>query len=294
MVSVIVDVSYKVNHQFHQLSVCELLFLHSLIALYFYILNNSKVVRVVNFRNLFKNAFRIRYSDPDLQVRVRQELSTRTQGPDEPVRDFVVAFRHILQFMHPPLPLEDQLTLCFDNMRHEYRSSFKRWSFTTFEGLELLGRDHEINKRADSSYRPPPPPSNSWFPEVAYRHGNYVGKGAKPPVTGPSQDRSSAPRMAAVADENPGAQQVPPAPPNSQTMAAVGQQSAKGAKKKKKTKCNMDQPAQSLNQTQGGAAPVGTNTQQPVALSYAQAVQTPAAQKKYPVVCFNCKVAGHL
>ena len=167
----------------------------------------------------FVFAFRMRYSDRDLQFRVRQELMTRTQGEREPINDYVVVFRHVVKFLRPQPPLEEQLTLLYNNLRPEYRRSFLRTQLTSYSDLEQLGREFEVTKKACQLYRPPPEVSDSWFPEVAYKPAKYHEKALRNqppnPNAKPKPDNRGIPPAKAAAAVTPEA----PAKPNAASTA---------------------------------------------------------------------------
>ena len=118
--------------------------------------------------NDFVTDFREHYGDPHFQIRVQQEARVRTQGENEPVIDFITNYRHILKYLYPQPPLEDQVSMTYNNLKPIYRDKINRRSVRTFRDLELLGKEFEAALLAKREYKPPPPKEFSFLPELAF------------------------------------------------------------------------------------------------------------------------------
>ena len=67
--------------------------------------------------NDFVTDFLKHYGDPHYQIRIQHEAQVRTQGESEPVIDFITNYRHILKYLYPQPPLEDQVSTTYNNLR---------------------------------------------------------------------------------------------------------------------------------------------------------------------------------
>ncbi|XP_036145809.1 uncharacterized protein LOC118646618 [Monomorium pharaonis] len=158
-----------------------------------------------NWRNWqdFETAWRVRFGDPDYQYALREEVMRRTQGEQESAADYLTRLRTLLAKMTPPWSLQEQLNFAYRNLLPRLRLVVQRHDFTCFRSMEELVTRMERNYAAEKCYRPPLPPEQSLFPELAY----HAPKGkAKSPGTvaaisttnsGASRGRTRAPRASA-------------------------------------------------------------------------------------------------
>lgn len=229
--------------------------------------------------------FRARYSDRDFQFRVSEELKERTQGPHEPIIDYIAAFRHIARYLSPQPPLDHLLTQLYHNLRPEFRRSFYRADFVSYRELELLGREFEANKKSAAKYVPPPSAANSVFKEVAYKPERYT-------QTKPAK------QMAAVAETN----ETQPNSVAAATATTPAQGRRRGGRGRGKGKGNQapqgSQPAAGVNNTQQKKPPQAQNGSKPAAPAAVAAApnQVPANAQpaRKPRACFNCGSEQHL
>ena len=63
----------------------------------------------------------------------------RSQGESEPVIDLISNYRHILKYLYPQSPLEDQVSMTYNNLKPIYRDKINRRLVRTFRDLELFG-----------------------------------------------------------------------------------------------------------------------------------------------------------
>ena len=103
------------------------------------------------------------------QQRILQEATARTQGKEEPVRDFITCLLSILKKIEPPLPLAHQLDTLHRNLRPDLQRMVRRVDFDDIDTLLELSVEAELTIEAEKSYREPPPPEHCLVPEAAYK-----------------------------------------------------------------------------------------------------------------------------
>ena len=109
---------------------------------------------------------------------MRNEAESRTQGRDEPERDYIVCLRAILSKFDRPWTEERQLELPYDNML--LRLQFKvRQEVTSINKLIELAREAEAQLEVERNFKEPPNPTSCIIPEVAYQSPTTP---AKPPL----------------------------------------------------------------------------------------------------------------
>ena len=104
--------------------------------------------------NDFVTDFREHYGDPHFQICVQHEARVRTQGESEPIIDFITNYRHTLKYLYPQPPLEDQVSMTYNNLKPIYRDKINRRSVRTFRNLELFGKEFEAASLAKKSAIP--------------------------------------------------------------------------------------------------------------------------------------------
>lgn len=117
----------------------------------------------------FREAFRTRFSDPDYQFALRDEICRRTQGEHEPVADYISCMLALFDRLSPPWTLYEQLEYAHRNMLPRLQVAVLRDNVTDFETLELLARRVERSYNIAKTYRAPPLPEQSLCPELAYQ-----------------------------------------------------------------------------------------------------------------------------
>jgi len=118
--------------------------------------------------NDFEAAWRARFGDPDYQYALRDEIFRRTQGEFESAVDYLTCLRALFSRMSPPWPLAEQLNFAHRNMLPRLQIAIRRTEFTDFSTLEYLATRVERSFLAEKNYRPPLPPEQSIFPDLAY------------------------------------------------------------------------------------------------------------------------------
>jgi len=128
----------------------------------------------------FETAWQARFSDPDYMYALRDEILRRIQGEHEPTADYLTCLRALLSRLSPPWPLPEQLNIAHRNMLPRLQIAMHRHEFRDFRELEDIATRVERSYFAEKNYRPPLPPAQSIFPDLAY----HTPKGkTKSPVT---------------------------------------------------------------------------------------------------------------
>ena len=117
----------------------------------------------------FFAAFRLQYGISDFQARLEEEMTSRTQGPDESVSSFISNLRLILGKVVPKISLEAQLERTYRNLHPLLYRSIFREQFKLFGELQIFGQREEMRREKEKTYRPPPPPESTLFPNFAYK-----------------------------------------------------------------------------------------------------------------------------
>ena len=117
----------------------------------------------------FFAARRLQYGVPDFQARLEEELTPRTQGPNETISSFISNLRLLLDKVVPKMTLEAQLERTYRNLHPSLYRCIFREQFETFEELQILGQREEVRRKKEKTYRPPPTPEYALFPHFAYK-----------------------------------------------------------------------------------------------------------------------------
>lgn len=103
------------------------------------------------------------------QQRLVAEANSRTQGADEPVRDYLTCLTAIMSKISPPPSLEQQLDQLHRNLRPQLQAMVRRADFRSVEELLELAVDAEQTIECSRTFQPPPPPTAALLPEMAYK-----------------------------------------------------------------------------------------------------------------------------
>lgn len=123
------------------------------------------------FRNHFKRSF----FPPGYAQSLEEELRKRTQGENEPFREFVVALSTLAR-RNGNFSRYRLLELLYANMRPEYKIMVCWNDFTTLDELIDKAENYEAYVRARNSFRPPPTPAVALVPELAYTPRNRIDR----------------------------------------------------------------------------------------------------------------------
>lgn len=116
-----------------------------------------------------KDALRRSFADPDYQLALREEISRRTQGDRESVRDY---FSNMRGYFNRLLPRWSEL----EKVRHLHRMMLPVYQLgiplrpgLTMDELEMSAMRQEKIYDSTSERRPPPRPEHSICPSLAFR-----------------------------------------------------------------------------------------------------------------------------
>ena len=98
-----------------------------------------------------------------------QHAERRTQGRDEPARNYITCLIAMLNRLNPPPSMEFQLDLLHRNLRPEVRMIVRKKDCRTIEDFLEQATEAELAVEGLKTYHSPPPPEKSPWPEVAYR-----------------------------------------------------------------------------------------------------------------------------
>lgn len=126
--------------------------------------NNRELWR--NFSD-FQRSFELQYLPPGYSKNLDDEIRLRTQGEDEPFRDFLVAILTLIR-RRGGYSLQGKIDRIYQNMKPEYIQSVRRERCNSIQDLIQEAEHFESYERAKRLYRPPPSPSQTLVPETAY------------------------------------------------------------------------------------------------------------------------------
>lgn len=126
--------------------------------------NNRELWR--NFAD-FQRSFELQYLPPGYSKNLDDEIRLRTQGEEEPFRDFLVAILTLIRRRGGYL-LPEKIDRVYQNMKPEYKRSMRREQCQDLNDLIREAEHVEGYERAKRWYRPPPNPAQTLVPEAAY------------------------------------------------------------------------------------------------------------------------------
>lgn len=115
----------------------------------------------------FRSYFEIQFLPLGYRRTLNEEIKRRTQGDNEPFRDFATSLLTLIR-RRGPCSEQEQLDLLFSNMQPDYKIMVRRSEFQTINHMCTLAESYESYLRDRNHFRPPPPPSHSMIPETAY------------------------------------------------------------------------------------------------------------------------------
>lgn len=117
----------------------------------------------------FAAACRERFSDPDFQFELNQEIYRRTQGEHEPVADYLTCMLAMFDRVTPRLSESDEISYAHRNLLLRLHLTIQRSTIRSFAQLEAVAVASEKAFRVARTFRPPPTPERSLLPDLAYR-----------------------------------------------------------------------------------------------------------------------------
>ena len=116
---------------------------------------------------------RLQNSIPDLQIRLKDNIRSRTQAPDGTISSFIPKIRLLLGRLSPKISLSSQLDRSHRHLHSDYQKAFKRDQFSFFQELLRLGAAEETRKDREKNYTVPKPPEQYLFPEPAHESKDF-------------------------------------------------------------------------------------------------------------------------
>ncbi|XP_024942641.1 uncharacterized protein LOC112494619 [Cephus cinctus] len=116
-----------------------------------------------------KAALRERFSDPDYQIALREEISRRTQGERESALEYLGCMNGLFSRLSPPWTDGERVRYAHRNMLPTYRLVIPLHDRLTMRDLERTAARQEQILRSVGTRRPPPGPEASLCPGFACR-----------------------------------------------------------------------------------------------------------------------------
>ena len=123
----------------------------------------------------FENAWFGRFTNPDFQYALKDEIRARTQHPKERVTDFLTNLKCLLERLQPPLQERDQIREALRNMLPSLsvpvNMAIGMNPWATWADLERLAANVERSIWNAKQYKPPPSMDESMLPGLAFKDG---------------------------------------------------------------------------------------------------------------------------
>ena len=122
----------------------------------------------------FEKAWISRFSDPDFQYTLYDEIRRRTQHQRERITDFLTNIRCMMDRLEPPLPESKQIAIAIRNMIPQLSITLSTGHIISWVQLERAAARMERSIINAKQYRAPPSADESMLPSLAYHDGNRV------------------------------------------------------------------------------------------------------------------------
>ena len=103
------------------------------------------------------------------QQRLAHEVTLRTQGPEESVRDYITCLEAMMWRIESPPPIELQLATLHRNIKPRLQQLVRCNEFRNVETLLDLVMEAELAVEAEKSFKLPPPPESCVYADYVYR-----------------------------------------------------------------------------------------------------------------------------
>lgn len=121
----------------------------------------------------FEQAWFMRFTNPDFQYALKEEIRARTQHPRERVTDFLTNLKCLLERLRPPMPERDQIREAMRNMLPALslplNVAIGLNQGATWVDLERAAANMERSMFHAKQYKPPPSVDESMLPSLAYK-----------------------------------------------------------------------------------------------------------------------------
>lgn len=117
----------------------------------------------------FERAWKARFTHPDYQRVLYDDIRKRTQHPNERVLDYLTRLKSMIDRVQPPLPVDQQIDLAVRNLIPRLHLRLSDTEFQSWAELERVAVLREKSYSVVKEYAPPPTPDKTHFPGAAYR-----------------------------------------------------------------------------------------------------------------------------
>lgn len=115
----------------------------------------------------FRQHFGLQFLPPGYRENLDDEIRCRTQGANEPFRDYVTAVMTLIR-RSGAFSQQQKLDVIYRNMRPEYKVMVRKQDCTSLARMMEGAEEYETYLRGRDSFRPPPTPAQALMPETAY------------------------------------------------------------------------------------------------------------------------------
>ncbi|CAN7974832.1 unnamed protein product, partial [Ixodes persulcatus] len=116
----------------------------------------------------FRARFREEFLPPDYEIRIRDELATRTQHPDESLVEYVRALQELYSRAEPSAPNAEKVPRAIRQCHPRIKAYLRGRDFADLEALAREARTVQAGLLAEMQYRPPPRAEESFEPGCAW------------------------------------------------------------------------------------------------------------------------------
>lgn len=121
----------------------------------------------------FRTRFREEFLPPDYEMRIRDELASRTQHPDESLVEYVRALQELYSRADPTASDAEKVARAIRQCHPRFKPYLRGRDFADLEALAREARIVQASLLAELTYRPPPRAEESLEPGCA-----WTGRGA--------------------------------------------------------------------------------------------------------------------
>lgn len=121
----------------------------------------------------FRARFREEFLPPDYELRIRDELASRTQHPDESLVEYIRALQELYSRAEPSASDAEKVARAIRQCHPRFKPYLRGRDFVTLEALAREARAIQAGLLAELQYRPPPRVEESLEPGCA-----WTGRGA--------------------------------------------------------------------------------------------------------------------
>lgn len=116
-----------------------------------------------------KAALRDQYCDPDYQIALREEITSRVQGRDVRVGNYISCMRGLYSRCLPQWEMREQVRYAYRGLKSHLKIAIQCTEKLTLKELEDRARKHEHMLLTDANRPVPKAANNSLCPTFAYR-----------------------------------------------------------------------------------------------------------------------------